>query len=300
MSIANQTTLKIRRLSVLLASLLVLAFAAPGKAVADFDPDVSPLPAPTSPVMDYAGVVDAETEDRIERKILEFAESSQPKVELAVAVVDTTGEVPIFDYSLAVARGWGIGTTSDDNPGALLFVAINDRKYFTQISYDLEDELSDGTVGSIQRRFLVPEFRKGNYGKGIEDTIDAYIQTIQASQAGEANPFQPAEREEAGPVYDDGPDVGEIICCAAAIIGVVIFVVWGISNEKKGGGKGGRKKSTGSAAADFATGLIIGALTSGGSGSSSGSSWGGSSGGGGWGGFSGGGSFGGGGSGGSW
>ena len=59
-----------------------------------------------------------------------------------------------------------------------MFVAIDDRKYFTQISNDLEDELPDGVAGSLQRQFLVPEFKKANYGKGISDTIDAYITTI--------------------------------------------------------------------------------------------------------------------------
>ena len=109
---------------------------------------------------------------------------SNPKVELAVAIVKTTGDRDIFDYSMAVARGWGIGSKQTDNPGALLFVAIDDRKYFTQVSRDLEDELPDGLVGSLQRQYLVPAFKQGDYGKGISDTIDAYIKTIQAKQIG--------------------------------------------------------------------------------------------------------------------
>src|SRR5262249_54066656 len=99
-------------------------------------------------------------------------------VEIAVAVVKTTGDRPIFDYSLAVARGWKIGSKEENNPSALLFVAIDDHKYFTQISKNLEGGLPDGVVGSLQRQYLVPEFKKANYGKGISDTIDAYIQTI--------------------------------------------------------------------------------------------------------------------------
>lgn len=276
-----------------------------GQSTADFDIDRSPLPTPTSPVMDYAGVIDAVTEERIEKRILEFTKSSNPKVEIGVAVVDTTDGIPIFDYSFAVANGWGIGSKEDDNPGALLFIAVKDRKYFTQISYDLEDELPDGLVGSLQRRYLVPEFKQGNYGKGVEDTIDAYIKTIEASQAGEAAPFE--EDQTATETYDAyGPDAGDIACCIIGIIGFIIFIWWSVrSANKGGGGKGGsgrrrRNETTASdILIDIAGGLVIGALTGGGSDSDS--SWGGSSGGGGsWGGFSGGGSFGGGGSGGSW
>ena len=146
--------------------------------------NVSPLPAPTAPVNDFAGVIDDATEAALSKRLIDFQRSSG--VELAVAVIRTTGERSIFDYSLAVYRGWGIGAKEGDNPGALLLVAVDDRKYFTQVSKDLEDELPDGLVGSLQRQYLVPEFRKGNYGKGISDTIDAYIRTYQERSSGTA------------------------------------------------------------------------------------------------------------------
>ncbi|HLM61790.1 MAG TPA: TPM domain-containing protein, partial [Pyrinomonadaceae bacterium] len=144
-----------------------------------FSINESPLQAPTSPVMDYAGVLDAATKQALEQRIIAFRDTTNPKVELAVAIVATTGERPIFDYSLAVARGWKIGSKQDDNPSALLFVAVNDRKYFTHVSKDLEDELPDGLVGQLQRQYLVPAFRQQNYGKGVSDTIEAYIRTIE-------------------------------------------------------------------------------------------------------------------------
>src|SRR5215210_6329479 len=78
-----------------------------------FSINESPLPAPTSPVMDYAGVLDAGTKQSVEKRIIELRDRTNPKVELAVAIVKTTGERPIFDYSLAVARGWGIGSKDD-------------------------------------------------------------------------------------------------------------------------------------------------------------------------------------------
>jgi len=143
-----------------------------------FSINESPLPPSTGFVNDFAGVIDPAAKQQLETKLQNLKETTSPSVEIAVAVVKTTGERDIFDYSLAVARGWKIGSKDDDNPSALLFIAIDDRKYFTQVSRNLEDELPDGLVGSLQRQYLVPEFRKGNYGKGISDTIDAYIATI--------------------------------------------------------------------------------------------------------------------------
>ena len=262
---------------------------------------VSPLPAPTGFVNDYAGVIDAATKQQIEAKIKELSDTTDPKVELAVAVVKTTGDRPIFDYSLAVARGWKIGSKSDDNPSALLLVAIDDRKYFTQVSRDLEDELPDGAVGQLQRQYLVPEFRKGNYGKGISDTIDAYINTIR----NKGNVAAPTPTPGVGSSESSSGLVG-FFCCAAILL--IIIVIYFSSRNRGGPSSGDRKRWGGGAfgandgGASSALPWIIGGILSGGggsSGSSSSSDWGGSSGGD-WGGFGGGGDFGGGGGGGDW
>ncbi len=262
-----------------------------------FSVNKSPLPAPTGAVNDYAGVIDAGTKQNLEQKIKEFKEKTNPPVELAVAVVRTTGERPIFDYSLAVSRGWGIGSKDTDNPSALLFVAIDDRKYFTQVSRDLEDELPDGLVGQLQRQYLVPEFKKGNYAKGISDTIDAYIRTIEQRQSG-----QPA----ATPQNEQKESRGSFSLCNIFVCLIILFILMIIIFSRSG--KSGRNKDDdddrwGGGGGGSALPWIIGSIiaSSGSGGSSSSSDWGGSSdGGGGWGGFGGGGDFGGGGAGGDW
>jgi uncharacterized protein len=277
-----------------------------------FSINESPLPKPATPVLDNAGILDSGTKKRLEDKIIEFQKQSNPSVELAVAIVKTTGDRPIFDYSMAVARGWGIGSREQDNPGALLFVAIDDRKYFTQVSSDLEDELPDGLVGSLQRQYLVPPFKTGNYSKGIEDTIDAYIRTIKQQQSGAP---VTGEKTDGFRGYDDVQDFGESNCSGIficlIIIGIIIFIA--IANSGGGGGGGGgrrrrKHKSTGDdIVGDIVTGILAGLISGGSGGGSSsgdwgsgGSSWGGGSSGGGWGGFGGGGDFGGGGAGGGW
>ena len=152
-------------LKYLLAVLIFFVTASHAQAQSDqpFSINNSPLPAPTGFVNDYAGVIDAATKQQLEQRLLDFKNKNNPPIELAVAVVKTTGERPMFDYSLAVARGWKIGSKEDDNPGALLLIAVDDRKYYTQVSKDLEDELPDGLVGQLQRQYLVPAFRQGNY-----------------------------------------------------------------------------------------------------------------------------------------
>src|SRR5947209_7884703 len=136
----------------------------------------SPLPKPTGYVNDYAGVVDSATKERLETTLGNL--DRQQQIQFSVVTVDTTGGREIFDYSLAVARGWGIGSKDAQKPSLLLLVAIKDRKYFTQVSRHLEGDLPDGLVGQIQRERLVPAFRAGEYGRGLADTVNAYITTV--------------------------------------------------------------------------------------------------------------------------
>src|SRR6266404_982387 len=136
----------------------------------------SPLPQPTGYVNDYAGVIDSATKARLETTLGNL--DRQQQIQFSVVTVDTTGGQEIFDYSLAVARGWGIGAKDATKPSLLLLVAIKDRKYFTQVSRHLEGDLPDGLVGQIQRDQLVPAFKAGQYGQGLADTVETYITTV--------------------------------------------------------------------------------------------------------------------------
>lgn len=275
----------------------LLFIAAVQNGFAQFSINESPLPAPTAPVNDFANVIDDAVERQLNQKIIQFKARTNPQVVLAVAIIKTTNGRPIEDYAIATYRGWKIGTSADDNPGALLLVAIDDRKYFTEVSKDLEDELPDGLVGQLQREYLVPAFKKGDYTKGVADTIDAYIRTIEAKQSGEPIPqTSETKQKEKSPVSSSSLGI-------CLIIGVILLILIlsraGKSSRNRndrdrwgGGGFGG-----GGSALPWIVGSII---ANSGSNSSSSSDWGGSSGGSDWGGFGGGGDSAGGGAGGDW
>jgi uncharacterized protein len=244
-----------------------------------------PQPNPPTPVVDYANVIDDATEQRLNNILMNLSENKQANAEFAVVTVRTTGNQDVFDYSLAVMRGWGIG--SADKGGLLLLVAIDDRKYFTQVSRHLEGDLPDGLVGEIQRRYLVGPFREGNYSKGIVDTMMAYVATLAEKRGFSIEgldrryAYQPPESSQRRPIN------GGSICGVLIIIIVIVMIL--LSNRGSGGG--------------CLNLLLLGSLlnsASRGSSGWSGGGFGGSSGGG-WGGFSGGGGdAGGGGAGGSW
>ncbi|HEY6045425.1 MAG TPA: TPM domain-containing protein [Pyrinomonadaceae bacterium] len=259
----------------------------------------SPLPPPTGYVNDYAGVIDSASKARIETTLGNL--DRQQQIQMSVVVVETTGGQDIFDYSLAVARGWGIGAKDAKKPSLLLLTAIKDRTGFTQVSRHLEGDLPDGLVGQIQRENIVPAFRAGEYGRGLEDTINAYIGIIAAKNGFSTDTiFGPGTRSSPAPYTEERKSSwGSCVIGFFVIAIILILVLRARGRGGPGGGGGG-----------WLTWLLINSLLNdGGSRSSdwSGGGFGGfgggggsSGGGGGFGGFGGGGDFGGGGAGVSW
>ena len=266
-----------------------------GRGSANAQAAQSPLPKPTGYVNDYAGVLDSATKERLETTLGNL--DRQQQIQFSVVTIDTTGGQDIFDYSLAVARGWGIGAKDAQKPSLLLLAAIKDRKYFTQVSRHLEGDLPDGLVGQIQREQLVPAFRAGEYGQGLADTVNVYITTVATKNGFSTDTIfptgttRPPQRSAGGKQSSWGSIVGAVFFIAL----IVIFLLRSLGRGGRGGSGGG-----------WLGWLVLSSLLNSGRGSGS-SGWsgggfggGGSSGGGGFGGFGGGGDFGGGGAGGSW
>src|SRR5437660_5597093 len=194
----------------------------------------SPLPKPTRYVNDYAAVIDSATKDRLEITLGNLDREQQ--IQFAVVTVNTTGGQDIFDYSLAVARGWGIGSKDTSKPSLLLLVAIKDRKYFTQVSRHLEGDLPDGLVGQIQREQLVAAFRAAQYGKGLSDTVNAYISIVAAKRGFSTDKiFAPGSVAPRRPVEDTSSGLATFIVLLIIAIVVIMFLAM-----RGRGGRGGR------------------------------------------------------------
>lgn len=283
---------------VFFAFLAFVAWVAPARA--QLKPP-SPLPQPTAWVNDYAGAIDPATKARMETILTNLKERAD--VEFAVVTIKTTGEQPIFDYSLAVARGWGIGASEGEKKGLLLLVAIDDRKYQIQVSRHLEGDLPDGLVGEIGRRMREP-FRAGDYSTGLMNAVQTFVATLAAKQnfsiegIDQRYAYRPAASDSRRGIPRTN-QVGGIslgTCCLIAFVVIILLSMFSGRGRRGGGGGGGCLNAL--LLANLFSGLG-GGRSSSGWGGGGGSGWGGG-GGGGFGGFGGGGDFGGGGAGGSW
>lgn len=135
-------------------------------ACATAAPQIPPKPTAAAGiyVQDYAQVLSAEDK----RRLLSIGQELDNKTtaQLAVVTVKTLDGQPIEDYSLAILREWGIGSKEKNN-GALIVVAVQDRRSRIEVGYGLEGLLTDGLTGRIQDQAMIPYFRKGNYAAGI-------------------------------------------------------------------------------------------------------------------------------------
>ncbi len=133
----------------------------------------SPLPPPTGFVNDYSNVLDETKKSQLESTLAQLKERSA--IEFAVVFVNTTEGRPIDEYSMAVARGWGIGTKDTANGGGLLLlVAVKDNRWRIEVSRSLEKDLPNEVALEIGRLMNEP-FRQQKYGEGVTMCVDAII-----------------------------------------------------------------------------------------------------------------------------
>lgn len=115
-------------------------------------------------VNDHANILNANEERQIEQFLYQNEQKNSSQVVL-LTLKSLEGE-NLEDYSMRVADKWKIGQKKFDN-GALLLVAVDERKIRIEVGYGLESIITDLKAGYIIRNAITPEFKKGNYSGGI-------------------------------------------------------------------------------------------------------------------------------------
>jgi len=246
----------------------------------------------TNYVNDFAGVLDAATQARLNDLCHQVEQKAQAQI--AVVTVKSLDDQDLDSYAVALYQKFGVGTKGKDR-GVLVLIATADRKYKIQVGYGLEPILPDGKVGGFGRE-AVPLLRSGDYA-GAVTLMTARVATVIAQDAGVTLENQPAM---AAPRRRPAPNAGAGVVVLILILFFIVIPV--LSSLFRGGGP--RGGGGGGAGLGFLLGMLLGGGgggfgRGGGYGGGGFGGFGGGGGGGGFGGF-GGGSTGGGGAGGSW
>ncbi len=132
-------------------------------------------PPPKTYLEDRVGII----KEQFKRQIITLLSELERKTgaRVIVLIVDTTGGIPIEEYSLERAEKWKFGKNKK-GASALIVIAVKDKKYRFEIGYELEGTLPDAYVGTLGRKYFVPYFRKGMYSEGIYLSILDIAQKI--------------------------------------------------------------------------------------------------------------------------
>ena len=135
--------------------------------------DVPAAPPLERPIIDQTESLANEDIDRIAQLI--NAERQKKSFQIGVLMIPTLGsDDSLEEYSLKVARQWGIGDKKKSN-GVLLLIAKNDRKMRIEVGNGMEGSLTDARASQIIRNTIAPKFRSGDYAGGVEAGVKRII-----------------------------------------------------------------------------------------------------------------------------
>ena len=91
--------------------------------------------------------------------------------QLGIYIVDTLGGKNLENFARETAREWKIGY-ADSNKGALIMIAVKDRKFRIETSNNMATELTDSESRAILEN-VKPFMRKENYDTAVSVMIDS-------------------------------------------------------------------------------------------------------------------------------
>jgi uncharacterized protein len=168
---------------------------------------VDSLPRPSAYVNDFAKVLSPETIARLNSALAQLDHSAANSQIAVVTVRNFNGE-DAASYANQLEDKWQMGRKGSDK-GALVLLAVDDRKYRIDVGYGLEGILNDAKVGDIGRA-MVPYLRANDYDSAVTLAVGRMAQVI-AADANVTLENEPAPPEPQRQARHGGLPVGLII-----------------------------------------------------------------------------------------
>ena len=161
------------------------------------------LPAPSTHLSDFAGVIDADTKTRLESLLQGLKEKS--KIDLYVAVVENTGAQEIAPFSQQLARDWNIGSKTGRTKSLLLVVSTASKSSFTQFTRTAQADLPDGVLGEMSYRMSGP-LNDGRFAEAVDSGVHVFANALAEKIGFKVSDIEPASTVAANtPTPTDSP-----------------------------------------------------------------------------------------------
>lgn len=145
---------------------------------------LTPIPAPSAPVIDQAGFLSAREKAALTTELLNFYRDRGSQIAVLI-VAQVAPETP-FDYGTRVMESWKLGRAGVDD-GVLLLLVTAERRSQLLVGRGLEGALPDVIAKRILQEILAPKLADGQR----EEAILAAVKAIQKAIRQEALPLPP-------------------------------------------------------------------------------------------------------------
>lgn len=144
--------------------------------------------------------------------------------QVAVVAVHSIGDADIVDFAQQLFVKWGIGNKEKDN-GLLVLLVMDARTVRFHTGYGLEGVLPDIVCKRIQREYMVPKFKEGDYNAGILAGLEEVIKIL-------TDPVYAAEIQKSDDVeMDSWTAIMIFLGMFLAIPLIIVFIVKNVNKK---------------------------------------------------------------------
>lgn len=203
----------------------VLYFSCAQRLIAQFTIPDRPKDREQHFVYDYIDLLNPTQAAALEAKLTNYADSTSTQI--VIAVISSTQGEDISFLGAKWGQKWGIGQADTDN-GILILLAKDDRTVDINTGYGIEYRITDRMAERVINRYMIPEFKKGDYYNGLNSAVDVMFQMLNGE-------------------FKENPK-SEFSYSFVLIIALFLlfFIIMISASRKGGGGSGGKGSSTGS------------------------------------------------------
>ncbi len=219
-----------RRINKISALFLVALFFCFQTVLPVYAKTVYPKPTTDFFVNDFAGLLDPSNKAEIQKK--GEALYSSTTAQAVVVTVESLEGQSIEEYSIYLAREWGIGDAEKDN-GVLLLLALKEREVRIEVGSGLEGAITDLVAWQIIRNYGMEHLKKDAFSTALAEMYGAIVNEVYLEYGKEPNedyvPLEELQTQE-----EKDPFLVRII-----LIVLIIALSLLLSRRRRGGGGNG-------------------------------------------------------------
>src|SRR5438067_968792 len=181
-------------------------------------------PAYTGYVVDTAGVLDAQSVQRIRDTASRLDHAGVAQV--SVLTVRDLGDQSPEEYAVGAFKQWGLGHKAGKKDDGVLVLMVpgapGHRRTKVETGYDIEGVLPDGKLGAIYDRVARPYILRNDYGGAASSLVDAIAGELEqdAASGGTSRPIAGLQRTRRA-----GDGIPGVAGLALAIVCMVVLLV---------------------------------------------------------------------------